>query len=363
MNHEIDISQFSEKPSLFEGLSLLATIKSMDLGAIQKRYLQSQQNKNHKAGSKTRRAPALGAITLYHFSTNSIPDYRILTKCKEPRGIDTFKDQLAYSSDKTVFISTPDIQKKLNHPWFSYIHTVKWNPYHPYELLISSSGYDSIFIYNIIKEEFTFEWFAWENGFEYGSDPETGDKVRISRNPETVKNESCKVFLINPFEGTYLPTAMRTAFINTADFGRNSAELILTLFHNGTVISIDRNTGLHKVIASDLSKPHGAYKRDLDLLVTSTSSGHVRLNDQLYSFTHFPTVNPNLSGKEWLQNSVLLTRNKVITIDSNRHRFTIFDIREKTIAHQEYNSNYAIQDVCLIEPSLFKLLPKYINQE
>ena len=86
------------------------------------------------------------------------------------------------SSENRVYILSANAIDTLDHEWFSYIHTVDFSPLDPSKLLVSSSGFDSLFEFNIKSKEKTFEWFAWENGFDKGVDPDTGESVYLTRN-------------------------------------------------------------------------------------------------------------------------------------------------------------------------------------
>ena len=59
--------------------------------------------------------------------------------------------------------------RSLKNEWFSYIHTVSLSPSGK-KILISSSGFDAVFEYEINTQSKTFEWFAWENGFNQAVD-------------------------------------------------------------------------------------------------------------------------------------------------------------------------------------------------
>ena len=56
----IDVSNYQRDSSFYGLIDLLLTVKSFDLQAIRKRYLESKKNK--RSGSTQRRKQALGGV-------------------------------------------------------------------------------------------------------------------------------------------------------------------------------------------------------------------------------------------------------------------------------------------------------------
>ncbi len=344
----IELSSFERETSFYGELQILSTVKNFDLQAIRDRYLKSKNNKNSLTGSIERRPPALGGLVSFSLKAGKLFSFETLTEMKEPRGIASHNGTLAFSSENEVFILTNGVIKKLTDPWFSYIHTVDFSA-DGKRLLVSSSGFDVLLEYDLKTLTRCSEWWAWENGFDEGKDPKTGNSVRLSRVPMIGINN---LRLIQDPEKDVLPTAMRAAFINSAEYDRvKEGFLIATFFHKGAIYSIETITGQAKEIINDLKNPHGGMHLPGRYLATSTRSGHVVVQEKhletRYSFRELDAKPVGLEGEEWLQNSKVLSDGSIITIDSNRTSFVIFHPEKKVYDLIPYPDNIAVQDMLI----------------
>ncbi len=341
-----DLNSYERSSDFYGELNLVLTVKSFDLQAIRKRYLASKNNKSGKAGSVERRKAALGGLVACTISNGEVTQEEVLAKVKEPRGIGTSGDRLAVSSENEVFILGDTLQSIVN-PWFSYIHTVDFDPSGE-RLLVSSSGLDCIFEYDVNSLQMEYEWFAWEHGFAMGVDPESGEEVRLSRYP--IDGE--RVLVIEDPETQVLPTAMRAAFINSVEYDRDDPSFMLaTFFHEGRVYRIDKASGASEPVISGMKNPHGGGRLETSFYATSTGQGKVIIvdedNETVYDFSNLPGKPSELGEMEWLQNSKF-AGDIIITIDSNRTSFVIIDRKRKLIDIVPYNDNWAVQDMVLM---------------
>ncbi len=83
---KIDISNFEEDHSFYDELDLLITIKSFNLQAIRKRYLESRKNKSGKAGSVERREVSTGGIARVKINGSKVGRRRGSGKDKRASG-------------------------------------------------------------------------------------------------------------------------------------------------------------------------------------------------------------------------------------------------------------------------------------
>ena len=224
-----EIASFKRDSDFYGRIDIAFTIKSFELNVIRERYLKSQKENKTKTGSVERRKNAIGGIAVAYLEKGCLEDYSVLAKMPEPRAIDVKDNIVSFSSEKNVYLLINDKMETIGNEWFSYIHTVDIQND---KILISSSGFDAIFEYDIISGKKISEWFAWENGFDKGHDPKTGEEfflTRDNREARKLKMRGKKFLLINnPFEQT-LPTARRAAFINSVVYDDSDASRII--FH------------------------------------------------------------------------------------------------------------------------------------
>ncbi len=344
----IDINTFKRDSSFYGELPLVLTVKSFELQEIRKRYLASKHNKNNRTGSVERREVALGGISSLVIKNGEVLNEEVVCKLKEPRGIAANKTTFSVSSENLVYLIDSRL-RKLEHPWFSYIHTVDFSSDNQ-KVVVSSSGLDCLFVFNLETLKLTKEWFAWENGFNKGKDPKTGDEITLTRNSNDMGNN---IKLIDNPKEQVLPTAMRAAFINSVVFdGDNSDKLLASFFHEGAIFSIDLSSGVATKLVDGLKNPHGGKRIDDTVLATSTGTGKVILQNQIerleFDFSNLPGKPEELGDFEWLQNTVYYN-GIYITIDSNRTSFVLFSPEQKLIDIIPYNNNWAVQDLVVTQ--------------
>lgn len=346
----IDLNSFKREAGFYGELELLATVKNFDLQAIRARYLASKKNKNSRTGSVERRAPALGGILSFSLSEGKIQHQSTLTELKEPRGIASKGELLAFSSENKVYLIEGDEIRLIEDPWFSYIHTVDFNSAAD-RLLVSSSGFDLILEYDLTSLERSAEWWAWENGFDKGLDPKTGEQVTLSR--KEIAGTGPVRLIQDPLKDS-LPTAMRAAFINSVEYDQaNEGAYIATFFHEGKVFRIDTYSGKAEAIIQDLKNPHGGTSWGNVSMATSTRTGEVILQEgdqeRSFSFGQLPGKPEELGNEEWIQNSKRLADGSIISIDSNRCSWVIFHPEKELIDIIPYPDNLAVQDLVICE--------------
>ncbi|MBF45881.1 MAG: hypothetical protein CMD38_06385 [Flavobacteriales bacterium] len=359
----IDISKFQRDSFFYDQIDLLITVKSFDLQAIRKRYLESKKNK--RSGSTHRRKPNFGGVVSLSLNNGKLYNDQVLSQMKEPRGIDFLNNKLAVSSEDKVFIITDKV-KVLENDYFSYIHTVSFSPFNSNILMVSSSGFDCIFEYELKGSNVIWEWFAWENGFHKGKNPVTNSDVLLTRDNDQAKKwqkEGKNFLLIDKPKTQSLPTAQRSAFINSVAYHMDNENLILaTFFYAGKMIQINKIDNSMLTVIESMKHPHGGKQSDTISLATSTNSGEVVLIKDGVEYRYYTN---ELEGKalelvdmEWLQNSIIVDDN-IITIDSNRTSFLIFNPDKELYDLIPYNMNWAIQDmVCGILTHEQKILLK-----
>ncbi len=362
----VDISTFTRDDHYFPPLDLLLTVKSFDLQAIRQRYLASKKNVSGKAGSVERRKAGLGGIISLHIRDGQLREPKILAKIKEPRGIHVMGSALGIAAENTVYIMDNQGLQSFTDPWFSYIHTLSFSPHDPAKILIASSGLDCIFELDRRTGHRSYAWFAWENGFDQANDPATNEPIWLTRDPDKyrqLKAAGKRANLIHDPENQVLPTAMRAAFINSVSYSPDPGKILATFFHEGAVYEIDRSTGKASPVVTGLKTPHGGMVYGDGYLATSTGSGEVVFREgdlqTHYQFSNLPGKPGELGELEWLQNSFPVD-DFIITIDSNRTAFILFNPQQKVYARIPYDPDWAIQD--LIPASISDVQVKMLKE-
>ncbi len=360
----IDLSRFQRDPHFYGSLELLVTIKSFDLQAIRKRYLESRARagaSGGRTGSVERRRPSQGGVARVRLEAGTC-DAEVLARMTEPRGIDLVEDRqrrlhAAIAAESTVHWYRPQDRRRLQHPWFSYLHTVQFHPTDPERLVVSSSGFDWIGAFHADAEQPVRTWLAWEHGFDQGMDPESGKPYRLTRNPETARRyaaEGTPCLLVEDPPSEAIPTARRAAFINSVAYDPMDADALLaTFFHEGAVYRIDAN-GKSERLLEGLKNPHGGRRRGVGIMATSTASGEIVERDatgiRRWQFAHLGGKAPGLEDREWIQNTCVVPaaadRNEVlVAIDANRTCFTVLDTANGLLNQVPFPQDWAVQDL------------------
>jgi len=346
----IDLNTFERTNSFYKPKAFLVTVKSFEMQKIRERYLKSRKRKNGRVGSVERRETARGGLVYVEIEQGVITHYEILSFLPEPRGIDVAADMIAVSTENVVHLINDSGVERIDDPWFSYIHTVQFNHCHAADrLLVSSSGFDCIFEYDLNTYKRNWEWFAWEHGFNKGFNPETQKEVILTRRKEEARLLKAEgrdhIFISDPIKQT-LPTAMRAAFINSVTYDCNARDkLLATFFHEGAVYRIDMNDGSAERILDGMKSPHGGRNFGDIYMATSTAKGEMVFSDgRRISFSGLAGKPDELSDLEWLQNSAPFS-DCIITIDANRNSFVLTDIENKQYDIIHVDPDWAIQDI------------------
>lgn len=348
-----DLSTYKKNSGFYKPKAFLVTVKSFDLQEIRARYLRSRKRSTGRIGSVERRQVAQGGLVYVEIENGYISHHEVLSFMTEPRGIDVTTDKIAVSTENVVHILSREGIERIDNPWFSYIHTVQFNHRSdPDRIMISSSGYDCIFEYDLGKIEQSWEWFAWEHGFQSGYNPKTGKSILLTRNAREAsmfRDEERDYLFIKDPEKQVLPTAQRAAFINSVVYDcKESGQLLATFFHEGAVYRIDMKRGTCDRVLDGMKSPHGGRNYHDQYMATSTATGELLFSDgEKISFTNLKGKPSELYELEWLQNTAAFD-DCLITIDSNRNSFVIIDPDHQQYDMVSFDPNWAIQDIAEI---------------
>lgn len=347
-----DLQDFSDNPNLIADLEIVFTVKSFDLQAIRKRYLASR--KRSRTGSVERREPAEGGIVRAYISNGEFRRQEIVARIVEARGIDIRNERLALSSDNKLYLFTEGASEPevIENKWFSYIHTVKWST-DGTRLLVTSSGVDTIMELAADGGEILWEWNAWEHGINTGRDPRTDQAHILTRSPEEadqLRRQGKSVLLVTDPQADPLPTALRAAFINSAEYD-DRGNVLATFFHDGKVVEIHKETGRITTLIEGLTKPHGGVPFGKGYLVTDTAGGRVVYHDDKrvdsYRFDGLPGNPESMGDLEWLQTSHY-HGSVILTVDANRSALICFDPGRQEKMMVPFDPDWAVQDFVIM---------------
>jgi len=362
-----DLSTFKRNSGFYNPGRFLITVKSFELQEIRARYLKSRESKSGRVGSVERRRATQGGLVYVEIENGYISRHEVLSFLTEPRGIDVTTDMIAVSTENVVHILRNEGVERIDNPWFSYIHTVQFNHRSgPDRILISSSGYDCIFEYELNKFKQTWEWFAWEHGFQKGFNPKTDKDIFLTRKAKEaslLRSEKKDFLFIKDPGKQVLPTAQRAAFINSVVYdSKKAGKLLGTFFHEGAVYSIDMKSGDCTQVLDGMKSPHGGRNFQDQYMATSTATGEVVFSmGEKISFSGLPGKPAELYDLEWLQNTSSFG-DYLVTIDANRNSFVIIDLENRQYDMISFDPNWAIQDIAEIRDSKTAKLVKTIKE-
>ena len=129
-------------------------------------------------------------------------------------------------------------------------------------------------------------------------------------------------------------------------------------------LELDRDTGTFEKKIDGLTRPHGGMEYSSGLLATDTAGGAVVRQDEntsvRYDFTTMPGKAEGTENMEWLQTSHFAD-NTIITIDSNRTSFVLFDPEAGKRAIVPFSADWAVQDFVLLKGNQEALYTKIKN--
>ena len=179
---------------------------------------------------------------------------------------------------------------KVTHRWFNYLHSVDLTPQG--SILLASAGSDLIAEFTP-DGELLWEWFGAEHG--YGLRP---DEI-----PAFFDREA-------DYRALRSSTAEQAMHVTSAIAAPNN-RVLATLFHQGTLIAIDRDSGAVRVLLDGLSRPHGVHPREGGYLLSDTL-GHriILLDEELRATAEIPF------GVHWLQDAICTSAGNYLTLEN-----------------------------------------------
>ena len=179
---------------------------------------------------------------------------------------------------------------RVTNRWFNYIHSVELTA--PQRALVACAGSDLI-AEIAFDGEVVWDWFGPEHGYDTRTD---GTPAFFDRHAD--------------YRAIRVGTADQAMHVTSA-LTMPDGTILATLFHQGVLIAIERNSGSARVVLDGLSKPHGVHTRDGGFLLSDTL-GHriVLLDDRLRVCSEISV------GSQWLQDSLVTSAGTYLTLEN-----------------------------------------------
>lgn len=199
-------------------------------------------------------------------------------------------------------------------------------------LLVSSSGADAV-----LEISFTgtpkWEWLATEHGFGRNL---TGHHVRTKRNHDYRLN--------------VIATGAQATHCNSALPHRLAGRdvVLVTLFHQGRLISVDRATGRPALLVRGMRNPHAVRRLADGWVMSDSRSSTVVMLDEDFWVSSIIEADFN-----WVQDAVPLGEGAEILIaDANNSRIVLWDtMRGKMLHSIAYPPEWKIYQIEVADPA------------
>lgn len=350
-DHELlGYEDFQLNESLGLGTSVAIVLKGFDQLERRARMLDSFSSSNTKAkflGRKNLREFTKGAIipTSLDKDINGINRLETL----EARDFIFHGDHLYIChADRIEKISLFDNSVDIIHDqMFGSLHTIA---IYKENLLVTSPGFDRILEYKITSNIKTWEWAAWNAGF----DESPFGTIRLDENKSIhIVNNGIDKELghIQDFRNFGLPTTYRTTHVNGAIYSKDSDSILATFFHQGIIVSINKKSNTAKPILKGLKAPHGLRAYNDGYIITDTANGSwYMLNNEFkitktVDFKRFPGKSGPHKDLEWIQYVTLLEDDTFVAVDAKRSALIVFSLDKKEYNVFNVDKRWSVQEV------------------
>lgn len=350
-------------PTLGNHLDLVFTVKHQQQRALN-RIMRGRLQDGHSMkalGGRTAR-PYRNGLLVQHALRNGIVQQMHL---KEPFGLDQSGLRLAVAAGDEVRIYDASPQKihVYHNPWFAQLHSVYFSA-DGKRLLVVATGFDTVLEFDIERETFTMAWNAWDHGYDVSP---TGTRVR--RRPDSNSGSDC-IVVDDPatWNGFGLPTGLTAAHLNNARY-RSDDSFMVTLFHHGRALLVDRAGGTPREVLGGLLNPHGfepGWRGEY--VVTDTRRGQVIFFDEAFKVCRVLVIDASEPAEgraglgEWLQNVLHLDRGLYGAVDIHRSCIWLFEPETGRRRRVDFSPDWAVQNVIAVDPQRVKDLDRRLDE-
>lgn len=195
-------------------------------------------------------------------------------------------------------------------------------------LLVTSSGVDGVVEVSWSGDEF-WAWFATERAYPID---QGGSRRKLSRRRD--------------YRQDAISTHQQATHCNSAvaHWHKGKDLVLATLFHQGELIAIDRETRKHTVLLTGMQRPHSLRKTETGWMVSDSGSNGVVLLDE-----DFWIASIVMGEFDWVQDATIY-RDRLLVADANHSRLVWWDIaRNRQEAEIRYSDQWKIYQVEAVE--------------
>ncbi|CAF2093197.1 unnamed protein product [Rotaria magnacalcarata] len=249
-----------------------------------------------------------------------------------PAGFFIDTNHLYIANNRLNYISVIDLNtrmeiRRINNRAFNCLHSIQYMDNQT--ILVTSTGIDAILEINL-EGEILNTWYATEH--EYITTP-NGEQRHVSRD-------------FDHHHYTY-PTLHQTTHVNSAMI-LNDKYFLATLFHQGSLVKINRHSGRSTVLLSELHCPHGIKRlksmkeNDIDWMLCNTKRNEILFLNDCFTVTR----KVFLEDVHWLQDASQIQNGNIIIADANNSRIIEIDPILNTVTSEfNYSTDWRIYQI------------------
>lgn len=367
-----DLVTFRHDDHLGRNLRIIATVKNcFQVDKNQRQEAQRARQNPEIHGREKVRPFYYGLVAAYSLENDRFTwdlahaDWSFSSL--EPYCIDIFDNLMALCGGNYVEIVNihNGVKRSFTHPWLRQAHSVQFSQ-DGRRLLVSSSGFDAVFEFDVASGKTCWEWFAWDNGLDQSRLGEY--YVRTRERAESLSAQGHKVVLVDdPAQYELgIPTRFCPVHINGAFYDREE-NVLVTLFQQGAAIRVDKASGATTDIASGLVNPHKLHPRsEGGYYVADTRRGELLLLDDDYQVERRISLrtapgevrSPTLT--EFLQSVSEVEDGLFACVDIHRSTLWLIDVNARRYRGVTFPREWSVHDIALnpYPPAMKELVRK-----
>jgi hypothetical protein len=281
----------------------------------------------------------------------------------EPYCLDAWGSMVALAGASYLRLIDMDtgVETPCRHPWLCQVHSVQFSA-NGKRLLAASTGFDAVIEFDTASGDVTWEWFAWENGFDRSMLGHYVVRLPEKRDALVASGQEA-IYIDDPskFEEG-IATRLIPAHLNSARYD-SDGHILVSMFHQGTGIIIDRHTGHFREIVSGLINPHKLERRRQGgYFISDTRAGQLVLVDEEYRrereiiFDGLPGLERSETLSEFLQNTTEINDDLYACVDIHRNSIWLIDAKRRKYRGIKFPPEWSLHDVvCVGEDEMFRI--------